>query len=58
LYEIPRKLIHKELQSQDLDILTYEAIQNITRNMHKERSAQMLPITTNIAETHEALNVV
>jgi hypothetical protein len=26
--------------------------------MHKERSAQMLPITTNIAETHEALNAV
>jgi len=58
LYEIPRKLIHKELLSQDLDILTYEDIQNITRNMHKARSAQMLPITTNIAESHEALNAV
>jgi hypothetical protein len=26
--------------------------------MHKVRSAEMLPITTNISETHEALNVV
>jgi hypothetical protein len=58
LYEIPRKLIHKEPQSKDLDILSYEDIQNISRNMHKERSTKMLPITTHIAETHEALNVV
>ena len=35
LCERPRKLIHKELRSQDLDTLTYKDIGNISRNMHK-----------------------
>jgi hypothetical protein len=35
--ERPRKLIHKELQSQDLDTRTYKSIRNISRNMHKAR---------------------
>jgi len=58
LNEIPRRLIHKELQSWDLDIVTYEDIQNISRNMHKARSTQMLPVPKNIAETHESLSAV
>ena len=58
LCERPRKLIHKVLQSQDLDILTYKDIRNISRNKHKYRSSQLLPLPTDIVETHEALIAV
>jgi hypothetical protein len=58
LCERLRKLVHKELQIQDLDTLTYKAISNISRNMRKARSSQMLPLPTDIEETHEALNAV
>ena len=34
----PRKLIHKEPRSQDLDTLTYKDIGNISRNMHKAKA--------------------
>jgi len=53
LYERPRKLIYKELKSQDLDTLTYEDMRNISRNMHKACSSQLLPLPINIEETHE-----
>jgi len=46
--ERPRKLIHKELQSQDFDTLTCEDIEIICRNMHKARSSQLLPFRTDI----------
>jgi hypothetical protein len=42
LRERPRKLIHKELQSQDLGTLTCEDIETISRNMHKARSFKLL----------------
>jgi hypothetical protein len=58
LCERPRKLIHKELRSQYLDTLTYKDIKNISRNMHKARSSQLLPLPTDIEETHEALSAV
>jgi len=58
LRERPRKLIHKELRSQYLDILTYKDIRNISRNMRKARSSQLLPLPKVIEETHEALNAV
>ena len=58
LCERPRKLIHEELLSQDLDTLTYKDIRNISRNMHKARSSQLLPLPTDIKETHEALSAV
>jgi len=58
LCERPRKLTHKELRSQDLDTLTYKDIGNISKNMHKARSSQLLPLPTDIEETHEALNAV
>ena len=58
LCEITRKLIHKELQSQDLDILTYKDIRNIRRNMHTARSKQLLPLPTDTVEIHEALSAV
>ena len=58
LRERPRKLIHKELRSQYLDNLTYKDIKNISRNMHKARSSQLLPLPTDIEETHEALIAV
>ena len=35
----PHKLIHRELQSQHVDTLTYEDIRNSSRNMHKARSS-------------------
>ena len=54
----PRKLIHKELRSQDLDTLTYKDTGNSSRNMHKARFSQLLPLPTDIEETHEALNAV
>ena len=56
--ERTRKLIHKELQSQYLDTLTYKDIRNISRNMHKARSSQLLPLLTDTEETHEALSAV
>jgi hypothetical protein len=58
LCERPRKLIHKDLQSQDLNILTCKDIQSIRRNIHKARSSQLPPLPTNIEETHEALSAV
>ena len=58
LYESPRKLIHEELRSQYLDTLTYKDTRNISKSMHKARSSQLLPLPTDIEETHEALNAV
>ena len=58
LCERPRKLIHEELRSQYLDTLTYKYIRNISRNMHKARSSQLLPLQTYIEEMHEALSAV
>ena len=40
--ERPHKLLQKELLSQDLDTLTYKDIRNISRNMHKARSSQLV----------------
>jgi len=56
LCERPRKLIHKELRSQYLDTLTYTDKRNISRNVHKAGSSQLLPLPTGIEETHEALS--
>jgi hypothetical protein len=39
--ETPRKLIHKELQSQYVDTLTYKDTRNISRNIHKARSSHL-----------------
>ena len=58
LCERPRKLTHEELRSQYFDSLTYKDIRNISRNMHKARSSQLLPLTRAIEETHEALSAV
>jgi len=58
LCERPRRLIHKELRSQYLDILTYKDIRNIRWNMHKARSSQLLPLPRDTEETHEALSAV
>ena len=56
--ETPRKLIHKQLQSQCVDTLTYKDIRNISRNMHKARSSKLPPLPTDIQGTHEALSAV
>jgi len=58
LCERPRKLKHEELRSQHLDTLTYKDIRNISRNMHKARSSQPLPLPTDIQESLEALSAV
>ena len=58
LCERSRKLIHEELLSQDLDTLTYKDIRNISSNMDKARSSQLLPLPTDLEETHEALCAV
>ena len=58
LCERPRKLIHKELRTQYLDTVTYKDIGNISRNTHKARSSQLLPLPTDVKETHEALIAV
>jgi len=58
LRERPRKLKHKELRSQYLDTLTYKDTRNISRHMHKAHSSHLLPIPTDIEETHEALSAV
>ena len=41
-----------------MDTLTYKDIQNTSRNMHKARFSQLLPLQTNIEETSEALSAV
>jgi len=51
LCERPRKLIHIELRSQYLDTVTYKDIRSISRNMHKARSSQLLPLQTDMEET-------
>jgi len=56
LCERLRKRIHEELRSQYLDSLTYKDTRNISMNMHKARSSQLLPLPTDIEETHEALS--
>ena len=58
LCERPRKLIHEELRTQYLDTVTYNDMRKISRNMHKTRSSQLLPLPTDIEETHEALSAV
>jgi hypothetical protein len=52
------KLIHKKLRSQQLHTLTYKDIRNISRNMHKARSSQLLPLPTDTEENHKALIAV
>jgi hypothetical protein len=56
--ERPCKLKHKELQNQYMDTLTYKQIRYVSRNTHKARSFQLLPLSTDIEETHEALSAV
>ena len=56
--ERPHRLIHKKLLNEDLDTLTYEDIRNISKNMHIARSSQLLPLPTDIKETHRALIAV
>jgi len=48
----------EELQRKYLDILTYKDIRNISRNMYKARSSQLLPLLTDIEESHETLSAV
>ena len=50
--------MHKELRSLYLDSVTYKDIRNISRNMHTARFSQLLPLPTDIEETHEALGAV
>ena len=54
----PRQLIYKELRSQYLDTVTYKDISNISSNMHKARSSQLLPLPKVIEEIREALSAV
>jgi len=56
--ERPRKLIHKELLSQDLNTLTYKDVRNISRNMLIALSSQLLPLLIHTEETHEILSSV
>ena len=58
LCERPRNLIHKELQGQDLDTLTYKDTQNTGRNIHTARSSQLLPLPTATDVAQEALNAI
>ena len=58
LRERPRKLIRKELLSQYFDTVTCKDITNISRNIHKARSSQLLSLSTDTEETHEALSAV
>ena len=58
LCERSHKLIHKELRSQYLDILTYKDIRNISVDMHTARSSQLLPLRTDNETAREALTVV
>jgi hypothetical protein len=54
----PCHLIHRELLGQDLDTVTYKDIRNISRNMHKSRFSQLLPLPTDIVGVHETLSAV
>ena len=58
LCESPCKMMHKEQRRLYLDTLTYNDIKNISRNMYKARSSQLLPLPTDIEETHEVLSTV
>ena len=56
--ERPRRFTHKKLLKEDLDTVTYKYIMNISKNMRKARSSHLLPLQTDIEETHEALSAV
>jgi hypothetical protein len=56
LCERPRKPIHKELQFQDLNTLSYQDIRGVRRHAHHARSSQLLHLSKNVAETHEVLS--
>jgi len=58
LFERPRKLIHKKQQTEDSDTLIYKHIRKISKNIHKARFFHLLPLQTDIEETHEALSAV
>ena len=58
LCERLHKLIHKELRSQQLATLTYKDIRNISGNMHKAGSSQLLPVPTDTEQTQQALSAV
>ena len=58
LCERPCKLIHKELQSQDLDTLTCKDIRDISMDIHHTRFSQPIPLRTDTEETHGSLNAV
>jgi hypothetical protein len=58
LCERPCKRIHEKRRSHYLDSLAYKDTRNISRNIYKARSFQLLPLSTDIEETHEALIVV
>jgi hypothetical protein len=47
--ERSRKMIHKELQNQYVENLTYK---DISRNIHKTRFSQLLHLPTDIEVTH------
>jgi len=60
--ETPLKLILKEQERQELDILTYSDIMNISRNistnMHEALSCHLFPLPTDFEESHEAFSAV
>ena len=58
LCERPPKLIHNDLRSQYMDTVTYKDIRYISRNMQTARFSQLLPLLTDIEETHEAFSAV
>jgi hypothetical protein len=53
-----QKLIHRELQSQFVETLTCKDIMNVSKDMHKARCSQLLPLPTVIEEIHETLFAV
>ena len=58
LSDRPLKLTHKAPQLQHMDTDTYIYIRHVSSNMHRTRSCQLLPLATDIEETHEALIAV
>jgi len=49
---------HTENYEASTNTVTYKDLRIISRNMHKARSSQLLPLPTDIEETHEALSAV
>ena len=58
LCERPRKPIHKNCEASTWILSLVKTSNNISRNTHTARYSQLLPLPTEMEETHDALSAI